>query len=114
MKFNLLSAMADGVRGHADRVPSHLHDPRLAPRPHGGHLGVEGVPAARGVLLPRGGHPGRRLRGAVRAAQAGRGALQDTGQPQEHAGETATGNAFDLQIMKQGGSLNHTIMLLNR
>ena len=91
MKFDLLSAMADGVRGHADRVPPHLHDPRLAPRPHGGHLGVEGVPAARGVLLPRGGHPGRRLRGAVRAVQTGRGPLQDPRQPQEHARQATTG-----------------------
>ena len=61
--------------------------------------GVEGVPAARGGRLPRGGDSGRRLRGAVRAAQAGRGALQDTGQPQEHAGETATGDTYDLLIM---------------
>ena len=36
-----LAAMADGVRGHAVRVPPRLHRPRLAPRPHRSHLGED-------------------------------------------------------------------------
>ena len=40
--FDILAAMEDGVRGHVDGVPQDLHDPRLAPRPHGSHLS-EGI-----------------------------------------------------------------------
>ena len=53
--------------------------------------GLEGVPAARGVIFPRGGHPLRRLRGTVRAAKTWWGPLQDPRQPQEHARQATAG-----------------------